>query len=313
MKNSILVITTAFILCVSAFSQEKEFYYPQGETTKVRTNNDLEGDRSKTPSTTVHRASQQFPPSPLTGDEYKKRVASRISIDPEPVTKTVLVSEVRREFAMPQDYNVNRVPAFNTGKANSLSERTTNRLKGLTTGSPAIDSYIVESSGRYSVDPLLIYAQMGTESAYNLRAHSKKGASGLMQLMPATARRLGVSDIYDAKQNIEGGVKYMRILLDLFGQDVRLALAGYNAGEGSVIKYGYKIPPFKETQEYVRLISARYGRISGSVVPLVPEYEYEPKVVDAVAEWTVPPAPDGPETGTEMLRRYQRPSIAVKK
>src|SRR5205085_11054487 len=91
---------------------------------------------------------------------------------------------------------------------------------------------------------------------------SNKGASGLMQLMPATARRLGVSNIYDPKQNIEGGVKYMRMLMDMFGQDVNLALAGYNAGEGAVIKYGNNIPPYSETQEYVRRISARYASIS---------------------------------------------------
>ena len=83
-----------------------------------------------------------------------------------------------------------------------------------------------------------------------------------MQLMPGTARRLGVTNIYDPKQNIEGGVKYMRMLLDMFGQDVNLALAGYNAGEGAVMKYGNQIPPYNETQEYVRRISARYASIS---------------------------------------------------
>jgi soluble lytic murein transglycosylase-like protein len=134
-------------------------------------------------------------------------------------------------------------------------------LKGFTTGNPTHDSYIVESSARYGIDPLLIYAQMHQESAFKLRATSHKGASGLMQLMPATARRFGVTDIYDPKQNIDAGVKYMRWLLDKFGGDVRLALAGYNAGEGAVMKYGYNIPPYNETQEYVRRISARYAMI----------------------------------------------------
>lgn len=137
-----------------------------------------------------------------------------------------------------------------------------NGLKGFTTGSPLHDSYIVESSRKYGIDPLLIYAQMHQESAFKLRATSHKGASGLMQLMPGTARRLGVTNIYDPKQNIEGGVKYMRMLLDMFGQDVNLALAGYNAGEGAVIKYGRNIPPYNETREYVRRISARYASIS---------------------------------------------------
>ncbi len=90
-----------------------------------------------------------------------------------------------------------------------------------------------------------------------------------MQLMPATARRLGVTDIYNPKQNIEGGIKYMRILLDMFGGDVALALAGYNAGEGAVLKYGRRIPPYRETQEYVRRISARYNSIINPNLPNV--------------------------------------------
>jgi len=135
-------------------------------------------------------------------------------------------------------------------------------MKGFTTGDAAIDSYIVDSSRRYRIDPLLIYAQMHQESSFKLRALSNKGASGLMQLMPGTARRMGVTNIYDPKQNIEGGVKYMRLLLDLFGQDVNLALAGYNAGEGAVMKYGNSIPPYSETREYVRRISTRYLAIS---------------------------------------------------
>ena len=136
------------------------------------------------------------------------------------------------------------------------------QLKGFTTGDVLIDSYIVDSSRRYAIDPLLIYSQMHQESSFKLRATSNKGASGLMQLMPGTARRMGVTNIYDAKQNIEGGVKYMRLLLDMFGQDVNLALAGYNAGEGAVMKYGNQIPPYSETREYVRRISGRYTSIS---------------------------------------------------
>ncbi len=135
-------------------------------------------------------------------------------------------------------------------------------MNGFTTGDLTIDSYIVDSSSRYNIDPLLIYAQMHQESSFKLKAKSYKGASGLMQLMPATAIRLGVTDIYNPKQNIEGGIKYMRWLLDKFGGDVNLALAGYNAGEGAVMKYGNQIPPYRETQEYVRRISARYSSIT---------------------------------------------------
>lgn len=130
-----------------------------------------------------------------------------------------------------------------------------------TTGDARIDSYITDSCLRYNIDPLLIYSQMHQESSFKLKATSYKGARGLMQLMPGTAARFGVTNIYDPKQNIEGGVKYMRWLMDAFGGDVSLALAGYNAGEGAVMKYGNQIPPYTETREYVRRIGTRYMSI----------------------------------------------------
>jgi soluble lytic murein transglycosylase-like protein len=134
-----------------------------------------------------------------------------------------------------------------------------NALEGFSTGDAKVDGFIVDSSNRYGVDPLLIYSIMHRESTFKRFALSPKGARGLMQLMPATAARLGVRDIFDPQQNIDGGVKYVSFLLDLFDGDVRLALAGYNAGEGAVLKYGRTVPPYRETQEYVRRISERYA------------------------------------------------------
>src|SRR5829696_7600824 len=134
-------------------------------------------------------------------------------------------------------------------------------LGSFTTGNAEIDKFIVESGQRNSVDPLLLYSIMHQESSFKSRAMSYKGARGLMQLMPFTASRFGVTNIWDPKQNIEGGARYMRFLLELFSGDVRLALAGYNAGEGAVMKYGYTVPPYSETQEYVRRISRRYALI----------------------------------------------------
>lgn len=144
----------------------------------------------------------------------------------------------------------------------SLAMGTGTHMRGFTTGNLMHDAYIVESSRRYNIDPLLIYSQMHQESTFKINATSPKGASGLMQLMPATARRFGVTKIYDPQQNIDAGVRYMRWLLDTFNGDVVLALAGYNAGEGAVMKYGWNVPPYRETQEYVRRISARYNAIS---------------------------------------------------
>lgn len=132
-------------------------------------------------------------------------------------------------------------------------------LGSFTTGNTNVDKFIVDSGQRNSVDPLLLYAIMHQESSFKTRAMSHKGARGLMQLMPFTASRFGVTNIWDPKQNIEGGARYMRFLLDLFSGDVRLALAGYNAGEGAVMKFGYRVPPYNETQEYVRRIGRRYS------------------------------------------------------
>ncbi len=146
------------------------------------------------------------------------------------------------------------------GRAQLASNRS---LNGFTTGDAEIDGFILDSCARYGVDPLLIYAQMNQESSFKLRATSYKGARGLMQLMPATAARFGVTDIYDPRQNIEGGVKYMRWLLNTFNGDISLALAGYNAGENAVMKYGWSIPPYNETQNYVARISARYQSLRG--------------------------------------------------
>ena len=134
-------------------------------------------------------------------------------------------------------------------------------LGGFTTGNSDVDNFIVESGKRNSVDPLLLYSIMHQESSFKPRATSNKGARGLMQLMPGTASRFGVTNIWDPKQNIEGGARYMRFLLDMFSGDVRLALAGYNAGEGAVMKYGNQVPPYSETREYVRRIGNRYSLI----------------------------------------------------
>ena len=178
-----------------------------------------------------------------------------------------------------------------------------NGMKGFTTGDAVVDSYIADSCRRYNIDPLLIYAQMHQESAFKKRARSHKGASGLMQLMPATARRFGVTNIYDPKQNIDAGVKYMRWLLNKFNGDVVLALAGYNAGEGAVMKYGNNVPPYRETREYVRRITGRYQSISGrSYLKTVVKEEDDEKIAAKIEkEETKPLTVYEPEVLTVKL------------
>jgi hypothetical protein len=125
-----------------------------------------------------------------------------------------------------------------------------------------LESFFTEASRTYGVSKKLLKAVAKAESNYNPAATSPKGAAGVMQLMPSTARSLGVSDPYDARSNILGGAKYLREKLDHYNGDVSLALAAYNAGSNNVKKYG-GVPPFKETQEYVKKIMKDMGESGG--------------------------------------------------
>ena len=114
-----------------------------------------------------------------------------------------------------------------------------------------------EASG---VEDKLLHAVITAESNYNPRAVSPKGAKGLMQLMPATARQYGVSNVFDPAQNIQGGARYLAYLKTLFNGDLALTVAAYNAGENAVIGHGRKVPPFRETTAYVSKVLALYKR-----------------------------------------------------
>jgi len=118
----------------------------------------------------------------------------------------------------------------------------------------AFDDLVVTHANRQGLRPELVRAVIQVESGFNPRARSPKGAMGLMQLMPATARTLGVTRPYDPEDNIRGGTLYLRSLLDRYQGDERLALAAYNAGSGAVERFGGTIPPYRETREYVRKV-----------------------------------------------------------
>ena len=137
---------------------------------------------------------------------------------------------------------------------------------------------IQEIAARHGVDPALVHAVIRAESAFNPWAVSRKGAQGLMQLMPRTASALGVRDSFNPRENIEGGVRHLRYLLDRYPGNVSLALAAYNAGEGAVDYYG-GIPPYPETQQYVQKILQRGGGGAPSVrwpsAPVQAIYRYE--------------------------------------
>lgn len=128
-----------------------------------------------------------------------------------------------------------------------------------TSGDAKLDKIIYEVGQREGVDPRFIHAVIWQESKYDQSARSHAGAQGLMQLMPATAKRFGCDDIDDPEKNVEAGTKYLSWLLKRFDGNVEFALAGYNAGEGAVDKYN-GVPPYNETQNYVKIISQRYGK-----------------------------------------------------
>jgi soluble lytic murein transglycosylase-like protein len=128
------------------------------------------------------------------------------------------------------------------------------------------DPIIERYSDRYHVDPVLVRAVIQVESNFNPACISRKGARGLMQLMPATAQRYGVKKIHDPDENIRGGVRYLRDLLDMFPNDLQRVLAAYNAGENAVLRFG-GIPPYEETTTYVRrALTVYHGRPWGGAV-----------------------------------------------
>jgi Zn-finger nucleic acid-binding protein len=134
------------------------------------------------------------------------------------------------------------------------------KASGWSTGRPGLDKLIRVNGSKYNVDPYLIFLVMEQESHFNTHAVSPKGARGLMQLMPGTAARFGVRRSHDPAQNISGGTRYLRELLNRFNNRVDLVLASYNAGEGAVAKFGNRVPPYQETRNYVKKISYRYKR-----------------------------------------------------
>jgi soluble lytic murein transglycosylase-like protein len=129
-----------------------------------------------------------------------------------------------------------------------------------------IDALVNDNAQSQAVDPALIKAIIANESGFNANATSNVGAQGLMQLMPGTAAGLGVTDAYDPAQNVAGGTKYIKGLLEHFNGDVRLAVAAYNAGPGAVEKYG-GVPPYAETQNYVQNVLASYAKYRGIAAP----------------------------------------------
>ncbi len=143
-------------------------------------------------------------------------------------------------------------------KSVSHEVKTTRSRLFVSANKSRFEQLVAQAAERHQVDAKLLHAVIQTESAYNSAAISSAGAVGLMQLMPDTARRFGVTDRNDPDQNVDGGTRYLRYLLDLFPNDLDLAVAAYNAGENAVIRHNNTIPPYPETQNYVKQVLALY-------------------------------------------------------
>ncbi|MCM3872068.1 MAG: lytic transglycosylase domain-containing protein [Pyrinomonadaceae bacterium] len=139
--------------------------------------------------------------------------------------------------------------------------------RGWSTGRPKLDALIRNNGAKFGVDPYLIFCVMEQESHFNVYAQSPKGAQGLMQLMPGTGRMFGVRRPFDPAQNIAGGTRFLKQLLQRFNGRVDLVLASYNAGEGAVAKFGGRVPPYRETRNYVKKVGYRYRQVKKPVRP----------------------------------------------
>ena len=160
-----------------------------------------------------------------------------------------------------------RVDHIERESLGTLAEADARRPRGWSTGRPKIDALIRQNGAKYGVDPYLIFCVMEQESHFNARALSPKGAAGLMQLMPGTAARFGVRHSFDPAQNISGGTRYLKQLMAKFNNRVDLVLASYNAGEGAVVRFGHRVPPYRETRNYVKRISFRYRQVKSPASP----------------------------------------------
>ncbi len=231
MKNALLILTVSLLCAASASAQTGMRYRYDNFDTR-------DGVRVEQPPA---------PPKILKPTKVSK-YSKNVQLTARNIASTVQPAA-----------NVNTQAAELVYTRRGMPMMISHSLDGFSTGDASIDTYIVESGTRNGVDPVLLYSIMHRESSFKRMAVSNKGARGLMQLMPGTAARFGVKNIFDPRQNIEGGTRYIRFLLDMFDGDVGLTLAGYNAGEGAVLKYGRRVPPYSETQEYVRRISERYN------------------------------------------------------
>ncbi len=267
------------------WERDGQVWFRQGQTVRsvpksevVVFGNTIASESSQQPTKAVpfRKATQQMLPQAIAAPAFKQN--SQPLANAKPVTRIVLKdggqidAEASWEVGDKIGYRLGTMYTFVEKAAiqrvvpNYVPQATEEIAKPVpislpySTGNYGLDSLIASNATRHKIDPLLVYFVMRQESSFNYRAVSRAGARGLMQLMPATARQLGVRNIDDPAENIEAGTRHLKYLFDRYNGDVNLVLAAYNAGEEAVARYGNRVPPYRETQNYVSRIGWAYYR-----------------------------------------------------
>lgn len=222
---------------------------------------------------------------------------------------TLLTNKKKAEYSHLKVVKATYYPDSNIHSYSNWGASEASVLPSYSRNKNAFDQLIRQAAQRHGISEGLIKAVMHTESGFNINARSPVGAQGLMQLMPATARRFNVSNAYDPEQNIFAGARYLSWLIKRFNGDTRLAIAAYNAGEGNVDKYG-GIPPFRETQDYVRRVTSRYQNLYASGLSSISDSnKSNTQVIAQSANYS--PSNNNPVETTSAAKQYNRQIITL--
>jgi hypothetical protein len=254
------------------WKQGEEFWYRTGGVTQqidrpIRSIDPIRAQPKKEPVKSVAAPALAADAKPRAADTFWIYLKGGARMKAEDVAETDAGAWYRRDTL---SIFIERDRIERIERDSGVAKQTGWKERGWTTGNSKIDELVRNNSTRFGLDPYLVFCVIEHESHFHVRALSPKGAMGLMQLMPGTASRFGVRRPFDPAENIFGGAQYLKGLLKMFDGRLDLVLASYNAGEGAVIKYGGNVPPYRETRDYVKRITGRYGSNTSDPAERIP-------------------------------------------